>query len=424
MTPTSGADTEEKHVTVNAIDAPRNTDLAALVDMLQTQHAEKLDMVIPAANIRAHRGQLVVTGADVLVDERGVTDPNGAYDTTATLDEGISEKLGVPRQWLRKMHAERTDVWDYVINGLLEGGETVKDGEPMVVAPDDRMFLLRTFVSDTRRVARALLSNGYKIIDNLDILVAVLSGVKEAGVDVEITSDITDRRMYVRVVAPGVSVDATRVLQGYRSPFASPDIQRAGHAAQAYGGSDGHGNVTGLNPGLGIGNSETGDGGWTLTPRMQFPVCRNGLTVMADLIRGVHLGGKKGEGVVQWSQDTREKELAVITAKVRDAVQKFLHPDYVQATLDRIAEDMQVTVPADGVEKHVQAVAKKLAFDPETTAGVLGHFILGAQLTSGGVMQAVTSYAQTVSDADLAAELEEMALDVLGASATLARATH
>lgn len=404
-------------MTVQASTAPRNTDLATLWEMLQTEHASKCDMVIPAHLISAQDGKIVVTGADPVMDDDGVTDPNGTYDVTETCDDGISAKLQIPLQWLRRMHRERTDVWDFVVNGLLHGGTTTTPDGPADVDPDGRTFLLRTFVSSERRVARALLSDSYKIVDNVDILVAVLQGVAQAGVQVDMQADLTDRHMRVRLVAPGVSVIAEELLQGYRSPFASPDIQRAGQAAQNYsGGTD---NVKALNAGFVIGNSETGDGGWTITPRAEFPVCRNGLVVKADMLRGVHLGGKQTEGIIRWSEDTREKELAVITAKVKDVVEQFLSTDYLHQVIARIREQMQT--PVTGAQAHVQAVAKKLAFDPAVAQGVLDHFILGGQMTSGGVMQAVTSYAQTVADAELAADLEEAAMDALAASVSLAR---
>jgi hypothetical protein len=411
-------------VTVQAVDAPRSLDLPALVAMLTEQHAQQLDMVVPASKIRARGGRLVITGADgdvppVLGDE-GFTYADGVYDMTDTADKGLAAKLDIPLKALRDWHANRPDIWDMLVNRLLHGGTVRRDGEETIYPADERSFLIRTFVTPTRRVIRAWLSNGYKIVDNLDMLLAVLDGVREAEVEVEVDADLTDRRMYVRLVAPGVSVVADALLAGYRSPFASPDIQRAGRAAQAYSG--GTGNVHALNAGLYIKNSEVGDGGYSLTPRAVFPVCANGLTVTADAIGGIHLGSRQADGVIVASEDTREKELALIKAQVRDAVQQFMHPDYLERTIARVQEQMGVAVAAP--DEHVRAVAKKLSFSQEQADGILRHFILGGQVTSGGVMQAVTSYAQTVSDADVAAELEEMALDVLETSASLARAAR
>jgi hypothetical protein len=218
-------------VTVNAIEAPRSITLSDLRDMLVKEHAEKLDLVIPATKIRAKGGRLIVTGADLVLTEGGFLDPNGAYDVADTCDDGISAKLDIPRAFLRKMHTERPDVWDLLVTRLLQGATVRTAGEETVYPADSRTFLLRTFVSlDTdaapgRRVARALLSDRYEIIDNLDYLTAVLTGVRESGVDVEIDADITDRRMYVRLVAPGVSVDASP------SPTAAPTARATSPAS-------------------------------------------------------------------------------------------------------------------------------------------------------------------------------------------------
>jgi hypothetical protein len=412
-------------VTVTAIQAPRSIQLADLVEMLTEQHAAKCDLVIPATRLRARGGRLVVSGAPLVMDEDGVTDPNGTYDVADTCDDGIAAKLDIPRAFLRRMHADRPDVWDMLVNRLIQGGTVKRDGEETTYPADERSFMLRSFVTPDRRVARALLSDRYEIIDNLDVLTAVLHGVKDSGQDVEIVADVTDHRMYVRLVAPGVEVLAADLLRNYRSPFASPEVERAGRYADAFAGEGPHAGSGSANPdvvnaGLVISNSEIGDGGWSITPRAEFRVCRNGLVIKADMLRGVHIGGKKQEGIITWSEDVRQKELAVVVAKTREAVAQFLDPAYVEAQLDRIRADMGVAVT--GAEKHVQAVAKRLAFSPDVMAGVLDHFILGGQMTSGGVMQAVTSYAQTVSDADLAAELEEMALEVLAVSVQVARA--
>lgn len=48
---------------------------------------------------------------------------------------------------------------------------------------------------------------------------------------------------------------------------------------------------------------------------------------------------------------------------------------------------------------------------------VLNHFIAGGSLTAGGVMNAFTSYSQTLTDADRAAEIEDLALDALALAA-------
>ena len=89
------------------------------------------------------------------------------------------------------------------------------------LAGDDRRFLLRCLRGeDGGGAARAFLSDGYKIIDNLDVLLAALDGVRQAGIPVRVDGcDLTERRMYVRVVCEQVRVLAPALLAGYRSPF-------------------------------------------------------------------------------------------------------------------------------------------------------------------------------------------------------------
>ena len=106
------------------------------------------------------------------------------------------------------MREQRPGLYDANVNGWLAG--------------DGRRFLLRCLRDGTGNangVARAFLSDGYKIIDNLDVLLAVLDGVRQTGFPVQIDGcDLTERRMYVRVVCEQVRALAPVLLAGYRSP--------------------------------------------------------------------------------------------------------------------------------------------------------------------------------------------------------------
>ena len=65
------------------------------------------------------------------------------------------------------------------------------------------------------------------------------------------------------------------------------------------------------------------------------------------------------------------------------------------------------------MKPHVSHITKLIM------TGKMAHFIRGGQLTAGGVMQAVTSIAQTLDDADTAHDLEAQALHVLDLAARL-----
>lgn len=400
--------------------AARNATLGDLADILKTQQARKLDVVAPATAIRSQAGTWLIDGTDPVLDDDGVTNTAGRYRPTDQADGHLAEKLGIPRAYLRRLRAERADLYDANVNGWLHG--TIEPVEPAPIpddmpepmrsrlsdvldgaqpTPDDRSFMVRCFRGDTGDgIARALLSDRYRIVDHLDVLTAALTGVRAAGGDVQVdTADLTDRKMTVRFTAPQIGALAPDLLDGYRSPFT---------------GAEGADNPL-IFAGLVLSNSETGGGAFSLTPQLIVEVCRNGMTMKRDALRSVHVGGQLDDGVVRWSEDTQRRNLDLVTAQTRDAVTTFLDVDYVRAKIDELSG--RWNAPVDRPEETVRTVVSQLRFGEAAADAILGHFIAGGQPTAGGVVQAVTSYAQTVDDPDAASDLEAAAVDVLALAA-------
>ncbi len=377
-------------MTVDAsLSGARNATLADLAGLLRDQQARKADIVAPAAAIRARGGRLIVDDSAPELREDGVTMTAGSYLPTEVCDQGIADKLGIPGAYLRRMREQAPGLYDANVNGWLER--------------DDRRFLIRCLrADDGGGAARAFLSDGYKFIDNLDVLMAALDGVRQSGMPVEVDGcDLTGRRMYVRVVCEAVRALAPGLLGDYRSPFTGA---RGADCPVVFAG-------------FVITNSETGCGAFTLTPRLVVQVCRNGMTITRDAIRAVHLGERLGEGVVTLSANTQDKTLALITAKTTDAVAAFLDPGYVQAAVAQIERDAGHEL-ADPPEA-VRTVSQRLRFTDAQQADILAHFIRGGDITAGGMLHAVTSVAQTQPDADAAHEMEAAGLRALEIAAAL-----
>ena len=147
-----------------------------------------------------------------------------------------------------------------------------------------------------------------------------------------------------------------------------------------------------------LSNSETGDGAWTITPRLEIQVCRNGLVLDKLRVRKPHIGGRLPDGAVQWSADTQQTNRLLIKQKTRDAVTSFLDEQWLTARIgevERFSETEQQTI--------------------------LDHFLLGGDPTSGGVLQAVTSAAQKVGDPDTARGMEAVGLRAMRIAADFAR---
>lgn len=412
---------------MSVIIAARNANLQDMVTMLRDQQAAKLDVVAPATALRSRDGAIELSGVEPVVDENGVTVVNGLYVPTRDADTTIAAKLGISLKYLRKLRAERPDLYDANVNGLLHGkSKRSATGETTVLYPaDDRSFLLRLFRGQDGEhgVLRALLSDSYGIIDNIDVLTAVLDGVRQADAEVQIRScDLTESSMHCKVYSPAVAHLAPHFLSGYRNPFANPELKAqrrevtaevdgVRRIAQAEGQGYGLGDEPIVFAGFRFSNSEIGDGAVTIKPELFVKICRNGLTLPLLGLRKMHQGVKMEQGSVTWSQDTQNKHLAVITAQTRDAVREWLSPEFLAARVEEI--EQQAGAPVPEPDKTIKEVAKRLGFSESEREGVLSHFIAGGQLTAAGIANAITSYSQTVADADRADALDDLALSAM-----------
>lgn len=372
----------------------RNASLADAVALLTEQQAHKIDVVASSKALSVKDGLLHIEGVEPILSEGGVTLVDGVYRPTAVADEGFAAKLGVPIGYLRRLRdGEHTDLLDHNLNYWLN----TEPGTYMV-----RGF--KPVAGDSVGVMRSLLSDRYKRLDNLDTLLAILNGLRKAGVTIDVRQfDISERRMRFVAEAPEVTALAPLLLKGYRSPF------------NGQSGDD----LPIVSAGFAFANSETGGGAMTITPRVVVKACSNGVTVTKDMLRNVHLGGRLDEGIVEWSAETQEKSLALVTSQVSDAVSTFLNKDYVAGVI--AAMEAKAGVKIADPANAVKVIAKKVSFTETEQAGILAHFIEGGQVTAGGMLQAVTSYAQLVESPDRATEIEEKALTVLDLAAALAK---
>lgn len=379
----------------------RNASLSDLNELLTTQQALKHDVVLSARSIVARDGHLCIPGGQAVITDDGVTTVGADYLPTAVCDEHVAERLGIPIRYVRRMRVEATELWDQNVNHWL--------------AVDGRRMLLRTFASTDPTqpgIARALLSEKFRVIDNLDVLLAALDGVRATGEAVTIDSvDISERKMSVKFSAPGIAELAPELLAGYRSPFAH-GARRAGTSPDPGTVTDAGGNQLPIvHAGFVLSNSETGGGAFSLTPRLVVQVCTNGLTMKRDAVRSVHVGGKLDEGIVRYSDETQQRSVELVKSVTADAVRTFLDVAYMRRVLAEMNEHAGAAVAQP--DATITVVANKLKFSDAEREGLLSHFILGGQLTAGGVMQAVTSLAQTVADPDRADEIEGFAFDAL-----------
>lgn len=447
------------------IPAVRNAEFGDLLAILNDQQVRKVDLVIPATKLRFEDGYLVIADREMILEDDGFTNPNGRYLPTAVFDDSAAERLDIHASYLRRLrngknHAKtgkliaepRLDLYDVNLNGLLQGRRAKtklvrnEDNEydtvtlAKAIDGDARSFLVRLFRGDDGTgIARALLSNRFARLDNLDGLMAMLQGIQEAGIDpstLRIHGDITETRMYVHVEAPEIATLAPKLLEGYRSPFDTgvegAKRQARGHTLEERielgrqflerGHGDGHhsfyapGTEPIVHSGFKLANSEVGNGRWTITPELTVLQCSNGLTMTKEAFGRTHVGSTMEDGHIEWSADTQSKELAFVTAQTRDLVKMALSQDYVEAAVARLEENSDKVI-ADP-EKAIEVLGQRLKFSKEEQAGILKHFLMSGQHTAGGVMQSITSFSQTL-DADAQYDLDGKAVAALEMAARL-----
>lgn len=366
----------------------RATDLATLHGILQQQHVAKYDVVAGPGAIHSRDGRIVIAADEPILGPDGVT-------TEVTLDPldvflgGAASRLDVPIKYLRRMR----DAGDPEATALLDANLN-----HWLSRPGAGPWLVRGFLppGESTGVARAFLSNKHGGLDNLDVLMAAMDGIRESGVRVEARScDLSEKRMRVRMEAPEIQAMAPHFLSSYRSPFDG----RSGADLPV---------ITG---GIAVDNSETGNGATNIYPFLTVQVCKNGMTRTEGAWRKVHLGARMDEGRVNWSDDTKRKNVELIAAQARDAVSAFLTPEFVEGVVAEIEE--KSGAPVTDPQGTLTRVSKELAFTAEESALILADFISGADPTAGGVMNAVTSAAQRVTDPERAAVLEDSAFEAL-----------
>lgn len=373
----------------------RNATLADLGDLLQRQHDSKVDVVVRADQLRSQDGNLIVPGVGTAeLTETGVTSAPGALRPTEVCDGTLAAKFDIPTKYLRRIRTEGLSVPGWA--DLPVGPALIDQTLNAHFAADSRTVLVRGFKDENLLdvgIARAVLSDSFRAIDHLDSLTAVLAGAQRSGKQVEVQKvDLSERAMRVHFVCPEVTALAPILLRGYRSPFndlgEDQPIVSAGFVAS---------------------NSETGGGAFQIVPRFVFKICNNGLTMTKDAFRQVHLGGKLDEGIVRWSDSTLRTNVDLIAKQTADAVATFVDIDYMTKVLEGI--EAKAGQPIDRPEEAIKIVAQKLRYSQDEREALMAHFIQGGQGTAGGMLNAVTSMAQTVADPDRAADIEAGAME-------------
>lgn len=320
--------------------------------------------------------------ADYLVDTRSIR--LDAYDSDIYLQMHDNESLplepldvnsiahqqlatysGIPAPYYRRMLEEHPRLLAHNVNEWLQR------------KPSQRM--LRTMDG----TARAFLSNRYRRIDNMEIAEIVLPELQKLEGAVFESCQITESRMYIKVVNPR--------LQAEVSPG---DIVQSG---------------------IIISNSEVGQGSVSIQPLVFRLVCSNGMVINDAQAKKYHLGqASSTDGNLEiYSNDTLAAIDTAFIKQMRDTVAAAVDQARFAKVIDLMRTARDAAMKTHDIPNLVQLTGKEFGITESERSGVLQHLIEGKDLSLYGLSNAVTRYSQDVDSYDRATELEGIGYKIL-----------
>lgn len=338
--------------------------LIEMANELERQRAAKKDYISDTRNLR-----MDATGDGLqlsLRDDRShVVHMLGVNDNA---HRQIGAALGIPAKYYDKMQKELPDLLAQNVNAWF-------DAEPQAK-------MIRTM--DGR--ARAFLSDRYRRIDNYEIaqtVLPILGELEDAHVE---SCEVTENRMYIKVVNPRLQADVV-----------------PGDTVQA---------------GIMITNSEIGLGSVTVSPLLFRLVCTNGMVVNDAASRKYHIGRANtvGENFQIFTDETIIADDKAFMLKVRDTVRAAVDEARFGQVVNMMRQAKGVKLDTPDIPKFVELTATEFGLSQNEGRGVLDHLIRDADLSLYGLANAVTRYSQDVESYDRATDLESTGYSILGMS--------
>lgn len=342
--------------------------LSQLAAEIERQAGAKQDFIAPTSMLEAvvvdptpRTGDVETARKEVQILKK--TGTSTFLPIGAQAHKQIAERLQIPGRYYERMMLEQPELLAENINTWFQAG------------PEKRMLR----VMDGR--LRAFLSDKYLRIDNYDVANAVLPVLASIDGVRNLSSEITETRMYIKAVTSKV----TRQIISKRAV--------KGEMVEA---------------GVMVTNSEIGLGAVSVKPYALFLWCTNGAVIDKGM-RAAHIGRRvEGEDITGLlSDETKQLEDRAMLAKIKDVVAASFDVARFSAWIDKVQGSTERKIegnPASAIEE----LAQVFSFNDGEKSTVMRHFIEGGDLSQFGVMNAITRAAEDLDSYDRATEFEAM----------------
>lgn len=296
------------------------------------------------------------------------------FGTTRLFHRQVASALGIPAKYYDIMQSQKPELLARNVNAWLSDREN--------------SYMIRTMDYGGGRVARALLSDRYRRIDNMEIASAVLPLFAGSDQYEVISSEVTENRMYLKILSRRLEME---VVPG--------DYVQAGVV---------------------ISNSEVGLGSVNVQPLVYRLVCTNGMIVNDMGERKNHVGraAKAVEDSFHiYSDETMEAEDKAFLLKLRDVTMAAIEEGRFAQVVGKLKESAGIPITGK-VTEVVELTGKTYGFNTDEQDSILQYLIAGGDLSQYGLSNAITRASQDVESYDRATALEGIGWQVAAMPAT------
>lgn len=338
--------------------------LVELAQELDRQNKAKRDYII---DTRALSLDVTENGSQLTL-----RDPAKGLQIVTTPNELAHRQIGtalkIPANYYDRMLTDYPELLAENVNGWFRKNPAEK--------------MIRTLDGTTR----AFLSNRYRRIDNFEIAETVLPIIGEMK-DARIEScEVTDQRMYIKVVNPRLTADVT-----------------PGDTVQS---------------GIIITNSEVGLSSVKVEPLIYRLVCSNGMVVNTASTRKYHIGRANvaDDNFQLFADETLKADDRAFMLKIRDTVRATVDEVQFHKVVAMMQEAKQAKITSTNIPEMVELAASDFGFTKNEGTGILSHLIRGGDFSLYGLANSITRYSQDVDSYDRATDLESIGYDVMSMS--------
>ena len=329
--------------------------LPEVLTELQRQNTAKQDYIGPAQAFHLEPDGRTFSISHMASGQQEV------FGTTDLFHRQVGSALGIPAKYYDMMKKQKPELLAENVNAWF--------------GDRDQSYMIRSMDYGSGRVARALLSDRYRRIDNLEIASAVLplfAGQESMEV---MSCEVTENRLYLKIV-------------NHRLEMAC-----VGDRVQA---------------GVLISNSEVGLGAVSVQPLVYTLACTNGMVVSSLGERKTHVGRAAKameDSFFLYSDETKEAEDKAFMLKLRDTTLAAIEEARFAQIVGKLEESNNARITGR-VQDVIELTGKAFDLNQPEQDSILNYLIQGGNLSLYGLSNAITRASQDVESYDRATALE------------------